>query len=210
MHNISNATGSSSSADARGARYRTDAGETSLDSLYTGSSTTSESTSLLSPIDPNVPEIQPHWGPPTPAAVSAVPSPSSTSTAYGGRAQGWSSMTPAIAAAAAAAGPSAGSSTALSPQDPLTGEVKRVPRPPNAWILYRSDCIQKMRAEMPEGARKPTQADLSKQFGEQWRNESEEVKTIYERLAEAAREEHAQKHPGEWPGIPPKRFRHVR
>jgi hypothetical protein len=119
-------------------------------------------------------------------------------------------MTPAIAAAAAAAGPSAGSSTALSPQDPLTGEVKRVPRPPNAWILYRSDCIQKMRAEMPEGARKPTQADLSKQFGEQWRNESEEVKTIYERLAEAAREEHAQKHPGEWPGIPPKRFRHVR
>lgn len=105
-------------------------------------------------------------------------------------------MTPAIATAAAA-GSSAATSTAPSPQDTPAGEAKRVPRPPNAWILYRSDCIQKMRAEMPEGARKPTQADLSKQFGEQWRNESEEVKTSYERLAEAAREEHAQKHPGE-------------
>ena len=105
-------------------------------------------------------------------------------------------MTPAIATAAAA-GSSAATSTAPSPQDTPAGEAKRVPRPPNAWILYRSDCIQKMRAEMPEGARKPTQADLSKQFGEQWRNESEEVKTSYERLAEAAREEHAHKHPGE-------------
>lgn len=74
--------------------------------------------------------------------------------------------------------------------------VKRPPRPPNAWILYRSECIQKQRAERPPGARKPTQAELSKLFGEQWRNESEETKGGYERLAEAAREEHAQKYPG--------------
>ena len=109
-------------------------------------------------------------------------------------------MTPAITAVDA--GTAAGYSAA--PPDPPAGMVKRVPRPPSAWILYRSDCIQKMRAEMPEGARKPTQADLSKQFGEQWRNESKEVKTSYERLAEAAKEEHAQKHPGESCSLVPK------
>lgn len=75
---------------------------------------------------------------------------------------------------------------------------KRPPRPPNAWILYRSDCIQKHRENRPPGAPKPTQAELSKLFGEQWRNESDEVKGGYERLAEAAREEHAQKYPGQY------------
>lgn len=83
------------------------------------------------------------------------------------------------------------------PVAPEDGEVKRPPRPPNAWILYRSSCIQKQRASRPPGAPKPTQAELSKLFGEQWRNETEEVKAEYERLAEAAREEHAQKYPGE-------------
>lgn len=80
---------------------------------------------------------------------------------------------------------------------------KRPPRPPNAWILYRSDCIQKHRENRPPGAPKPTQAELSKLFGEQWRNEPDEVKGGYERLAEAARDEHAQKYPGlspmSWP-----------
>lgn len=73
---------------------------------------------------------------------------------------------------------------------------KRVPRPPNAWILYRSDCIAKLRASLAEGAPKPTQADLSKQFGEKWRNENPETKAHYERLAEIARDEHAVKYPG--------------
>lgn len=73
---------------------------------------------------------------------------------------------------------------------------KRVPRPPNAWILYRSDCIQKLRANTVEGAPRPTQADLSKQFGEKWRNEDPEVKARYERLAEIARDDHAIKYPG--------------
>lgn len=78
----------------------------------------------------------------------------------------------------------------------LNSEPKRPPRPPNAWILYRSDCIQHERATRPAGAPKPTQADLSKQFGGQWRKEPEAVKAEYERMAEAAREEHAQKYPG--------------
>ena len=75
--------------------------------------------------------------------------------------------------------------------------VKRIPRPPNAWILYRSDKIAKMRASMPEGAPKPTQADLSKQFAAQWRDESEGVKSNYERLADLARGKHIAKYPGE-------------
>lgn len=84
------------------------------------------------------------------------------------------------------------------PVVPITAEVpeKRIPRPPNAWILYRSDCISKMRANMPEGAPKPTQANLSKQFGEKWRNESPDVKAHWDRLAEIARDEHAAKYPG--------------
>lgn len=83
-------------------------------------------------------------------------------------------------------------------QPPLPdAEAKKPPRPPNAWILYRSSCIRKQRESRSPGAPKPTQAELSKLFGEQWRNEPEEVKAEYERQAEAAREEHTAKYPGQ-------------
>jgi hypothetical protein len=75
-------------------------------------------------------------------------------------------------------------------------EGKKIPRPSNAWILYRSDRIAAMRAGMREGDPKPTQADLSKQFGNDWKHESQATKSYYERLSEQAREEHALKHPG--------------
>ncbi|KAL7008267.1 hypothetical protein EMMF5_001996 [Cystobasidiomycetes sp. EMM_F5] len=82
-----------------------------------------------------------------------------------------------------------------SPNEAAQVAPVKVPRPPNAWILYRSDQIVQLRAKMPEGAARPTQADLSKIFGEQWRNETEAVKLKYEGAAEAARELHAQKYP---------------
>lgn len=87
-------------------------------------------------------------------------------------------------------------STTPTPPAEVPQVPKKIPRPPNAWILYRSNCIAEMRKNMPEGAPKPTQADLSKVFAEQWRNEAEEVKAEYERQSEAAREEHAIKYPG--------------
>ncbi|KAK9895860.1 hypothetical protein P389DRAFT_71007 [Cystobasidium minutum MCA 4210] len=102
---------------------------------------------------------------------------------------------------ASAPAPASPARVASKPFNGPTGTVvpdldaKKPPRPPNAWILYRSDCIRKQRENRSPDAPKPTQAELSKLFGEQWRNESEDVKAEYERQAEAARDEHSAKYP---------------
>jgi HMG (high mobility group) box len=62
------------------------------------------------------------------------------------------------------------------------------PRPPNAWILYRSDRVRQMPPPLPGQLR--TQADVSKAISEQWRNESEATRSEYERRAELKKAEH--------------------
>ncbi|KAK4057042.1 hypothetical protein OIO90_001942 [Microbotryomycetes sp. JL221] len=62
------------------------------------------------------------------------------------------------------------------------------PRPPNAWILYRSAQIQKLKADAVV-SRKP-QAEISKLVGYMWRDESHETKRHYEELAAAKKLEH--------------------
>lgn len=67
------------------------------------------------------------------------------------------------------------------------------PRPPNAWILYRSDRVREMPPPLPGQLR--TQADVSKAISEQWRNESEATRAEYERRAEMKKAEHHAQYP---------------
>ncbi|KAF9144082.1 hypothetical protein BGX30_013879 [Mortierella sp. GBA39] len=60
---------------------------------------------------------------------------------------------------------------------------EKVPRPPNAFIIYRR--------EHSAGYSKITAAELSKILGEQWANEPPERKAHYFKLAKAAEKEHA-------------------
>jgi HMG (high mobility group) box len=62
------------------------------------------------------------------------------------------------------------------------------PRPPNAWILYRSDRVREMPPPLPGQMR--TQADVSRAISEQWKNESEVTRAEYERRAEMKKAEH--------------------
>ncbi|KAG1777053.1 hypothetical protein EV702DRAFT_302170 [Suillus placidus] len=68
------------------------------------------------------------------------------------------------------------------------------PRPPNAWILYRSDKIKVLPPAEP-GQRNRAQADVSKLISDMWRNESDAVKLEYERLADARKAEHQRLYP---------------
>ena len=74
------------------------------------------------------------------------------------------------------------------------GAGAQPPRPPNAWILYRSDKLQEL-PPPPLGHPKPTQAEVSKIISAQWRNEMEEVRALYEQRAEMAKAEHARLYP---------------
>ncbi|KAF9219590.1 hypothetical protein BS17DRAFT_384255 [Gyrodon lividus] len=65
------------------------------------------------------------------------------------------------------------------------------PRPPNAWILYRSDRLK----DLPPSKERRAQADVSKLISEMWKNEKEEVKLEYERMADARKAEHQRLYP---------------
>lgn len=73
------------------------------------------------------------------------------------------------------------------------GAGAKAPRPPNAWIIYRSDKLQNM-PPPPEGKSR-TQADVSKIISAQWRAESAEVRAMYDDRAEIAKAEHARMYP---------------
>ena len=74
------------------------------------------------------------------------------------------------------------------------GAGAKPPRPPNAWIIYRSDKLQSL-PPPPLGQPKPTQAEVSKIISAQWRAESEDVRALYDQRAETAKAEHARMYP---------------
>lgn len=74
------------------------------------------------------------------------------------------------------------------------GAGAKPPRPPNAWIIYRSDKLQNL-PPPPLGQPKPTQAEVSKIIGAQWRGETEDVRALYDQRAETAKAEHARMYP---------------
>ncbi|KAL4080185.1 hypothetical protein V8B97DRAFT_1914264 [Scleroderma yunnanense] len=64
------------------------------------------------------------------------------------------------------------------------------PRPPNAWILYRS---HKLRQLPPDKGR--AQADVSKMISSMWKNESDSVRLEYERMADERKAAHQLMYP---------------
>ncbi|OCH90244.1 hypothetical protein OBBRIDRAFT_608861 [Obba rivulosa] len=75
---------------------------------------------------------------------------------------------------------------------PLTKDGKP-PRPPNAWILYRSDRVRQLAAR--KDAPKKPQSSVSKELSEEWKTASVALKTYYERLAEIKKAEHERRYP---------------
>lgn len=70
---------------------------------------------------------------------------------------------------------------------------KKISRPPNAWIIYRSEKIQEIKAQAE--IRTP-QAELSKLIAERWRSEPPEIKQRYEHQARVIKLEHDEQNPG--------------
>ncbi|PLW36832.1 hypothetical protein PCANC_13958 [Puccinia coronata f. sp. avenae] len=68
---------------------------------------------------------------------------------------------------------------------------EKLPRPPNSWILYRSDKIAEMKSQHSGLA----QCLLSKEIATRWHSESQEVRNNYEKKAELIKAEHAIKYP---------------
>ena len=66
------------------------------------------------------------------------------------------------------------------------------PRPPNAWILYRSAKCALVR----EPNERLSQAAVSKRVSIMWRNETETIRRQYEREAETKKAEHQVLYPG--------------
>ena len=75
-----------------------------------------------------------------------------------------------------------------------TSQGVQPPRPPNAWILYRSDKLQQL-PPPALGQPKQTQAEVSKIISAQWKTEPEEVRAFYDQRAEMAKAEHARLYP---------------
>ena len=81
-----------------------------------------------------------------------------------------------------------------SPPSPAKKDGTKILRPPNAWILYRSDKL----AEVKEAKAtvKTPQAELSKMIAERWRAETPEVKRKYDLQAQLKKQEHDALYPG--------------
>ncbi|GAA5876944.1 hypothetical protein JCM8547_006317 [Rhodosporidiobolus lusitaniae] len=71
-----------------------------------------------------------------------------------------------------------------------------IPRPPNAWLLYRSARVKEWHERERNGAVEvPQQSELSKVIAEMWRSEPLDVREGYARLALAEAAAHAKRFP---------------
>ncbi|KAG6824997.1 hypothetical protein H0H92_005128 [Tricholoma furcatifolium] len=74
---------------------------------------------------------------------------------------------------------------------PKTSDKPKIPRPPNAFIIYRS---QMQRTLPPETIR--NQPEVSRIIGGMWRSEPPEVKARFEERAALKKREHEHAYPG--------------
>jgi hypothetical protein len=70
-------------------------------------------------------------------------------------------------------------------------KAPKVPRPPNAFILYRQHHHPKIKEAYPDFSNN----DISIMLGKQWKDEAEEVKSQFRNLAEELKKKHAEDHP---------------
>ncbi|KAL0579569.1 hypothetical protein V5O48_002449 [Marasmius crinis-equi] len=94
-----------------------------------------------------------------------------------------------------------------SPSHPLSGKAKEdyVPRPPNAFILYRSHFWEVQKSNPTERNHR----QISRSAGIKWQSLSEEEKDPWRKLAERRKQEHAEKYP-EYKFSPQRKARSVR
>lgn len=76
----------------------------------------------------------------------------------------------------------------------------RIPRPPNAFILFRSDLVSGQYTP-------PLQTDLAVEAGQLWYKLDNLTKTYYYRQADQAKKEHKKKYPSYTYHPSPKRIR---
>ncbi|KAJ3516443.1 hypothetical protein NM208_g14841 [Fusarium decemcellulare] len=74
----------------------------------------------------------------------------------------------------------------------LKGTLAKIPRPPNAYILYRKErhhLVKKLNPGI-------TNNQISQVLGQCWNMETREVRAQYKSMAEAIKKDHREKHPG--------------
>lgn len=74
--------------------------------------------------------------------------------------------------------------------------ASKVARPPNAWIIYRSHVLSRLRQEGRGDILKVKQAILSKRAGVLWSSELHEIREYYQQLASIMDTSHKALHPG--------------
>ncbi|KAA1468975.1 hypothetical protein DENSPDRAFT_551397 [Dentipellis sp. KUC8613] len=72
--------------------------------------------------------------------------------------------------------------------------AERIPRPRNAWILYRSAMIKTL-TPPPPGARRRTQGEISRILAPMWASATPEVRAFYQDEAAREKAEHAARYP---------------
>ncbi|KAI8975892.1 high mobility group box domain-containing protein, partial [Trametes punicea] len=72
---------------------------------------------------------------------------------------------------------------------------EKPPRPPNAWILYRTARLKQIRSYQKEGQPPLKQADISRTIGDMWKAEPDHVRKQFEKEAEIAKAKHAEQYP---------------
>lgn len=80
------------------------------------------------------------------------------------------------------------------PVKPSAKQGAQPPRPQNAWILYRAWALSGLLEKQPELKGKP-QSQISKLLGQQWANETPDVRKHFEHQANLQKERHAQEYP---------------
>ncbi|KAK7035251.1 hypothetical protein VNI00_012018 [Paramarasmius palmivorus] len=78
----------------------------------------------------------------------------------------------------------------------MANSKEKIPRPPNAWILYRSDKAGELSTQLNANGQRKTQAQISKEIAEMWKVVTPEEKMEYERRAEAEKHRHSELYPG--------------
>ncbi|KAK5087060.1 hypothetical protein LTR05_004231 [Lithohypha guttulata] len=86
----------------------------------------------------------------------------------------------------------AGSQTTVQRPDLRSfGKKSKIPRPPNAFILYR----QHFHPSFKQHNKNMHNNDISKELGKRWKAEPEHVKAKYKKLAQELKAKHAVQHP---------------
>ncbi len=77
----------------------------------------------------------------------------------------------------------------------LPPKPEKIPRPPNAWIIYRTDRLRQWKAQRSPHDPPVKQADISRMIGANWKHEPDHIKLEYEKRAAIAKADHKRKYP---------------